>query len=165
MEAFACWGAICASITACSNPMRVRSKPMPKKLAIVTGSGLLLCAVFLGSAVVIGGDDVFHDARSLDRVKPLIDVATHKAWRWNGGDTLALDAPINIRYRPSGPPQVSVTGPAELLEHVQVAEGRIGSDRPVNRSGGKKLDAVVSGVAIRKFVVNGNENLDLGKID
>jgi hypothetical protein len=138
---------------------------MPKKLAIVTGSGLLLCAVFLGSAVVIGGDDVFHDARSLERVKPLIDVATHKAWRWNGGDTLALDAPINIRYRPSGPPQVSVTGPAELLQHVQVAEGRIGSDRPVNRSGNKKLDAVVSGVAIRKFVVNGNENLDLGKID
>jgi hypothetical protein len=114
---------------------------------------------------VIGGDDVFHDARSLDRVKPLIDVATHKTWRWNGGDTLALDAPINIRYRPDGPAQVSVTGPAEMLEHVQVAEGRIGSDRSVNRSGGRKLDAVVSGVEIRKFVVNGGENLDLGEIN
>jgi hypothetical protein len=138
---------------------------MTNKLTIVTGAGLLLCAVFLGSAVVIGGDDIFHDARSLDRVKPLIDVATHKAWRWNGGDTLALDAPINIRYRPSGPPQVSVTGPAELLQHVQVAEGRIGSDRSVNHGSDKKLDAVVSGVSIRKFVVNGNENLDLGEID
>ena len=75
---------------------------MAKKLAIITGSGLVLCATFLGLAVAIGGDDVFHDSRSLKDVKPLIDLATHKSWRWEGGDTLALDMPINIRYRPSG---------------------------------------------------------------
>jgi hypothetical protein len=138
---------------------------MSKKLAIVTGSGLVLCAAFLGLAVLIGGDDVFHNARSLERVKPLVDLATHKSWQWNGGDTLALDAPINIRYRPSGPPQVSVTGPAELLQHVQVGQGRIGSDTRVARGTGKRLDAEVSGVSIRKFVVNGSENLDLGEID
>jgi hypothetical protein len=138
---------------------------MSRKLAIVTGSGLVLCAAFLGLAVLIGGDDIFHDARSLERVKPLVDLATHKAWQWNGGDTLALDAPINIRYRPSGPPRVSVTGPAELLQHVQVGDGRIGSDTRVAHNGGKRLDAVISGVPIRKFVVNGTENLDLGEID
>ena len=37
--------------------------------------------------------------------------------------------------------------------------------RSTAHSGGKRLDAVVSGFAIRKFVVNGGENLDLGEID
>jgi hypothetical protein len=124
----------------------------------------VLCVCFLGLAYLIGGDDVFHDPRSLQGVKPLIDMATRKEWRWQGGDTLALNAPINVRYDAQGAPGVSVTGPAELLEHVRVGEGRIVSDtRP--RRGGKKLEAVVSGVPIRKFVVNGRENLDLGRID
>jgi hypothetical protein len=137
---------------------------MSKTLVIATTAGLLLCAAFLGLAVAIGGDDIFHDARSLHEVKPLIDLATHKSWRWSGGDTLALDAPMNIRYRPSDPPGVSVTGPEDLLKHVRVSDGRIASDTAVNHNG-KRLDAVLSGVAIRKFVVNGGENLDLGEID
>jgi hypothetical protein len=91
-------------------------------------------------------------------------MAMRKEWRWQGGDTLALNAPINVRYDAQGTPGVSVTGPAELLEHVRVSEGRIVSDtRP--RRGGEKLEAVVSGVPIRKFVVNGRENLDLGHIN
>jgi hypothetical protein len=135
---------------------------MSKTLVIATTAGLLLCAAFLGLAVAIGGDDIFHDARSLNEAKPLIDLATHKSWRWSGGDTLALDAPMNIRYRPSDPPGVSVTGPEDLLKHVRVSDGRIASDVT---HGDKRLDAVLSGVAIRKFVVNGGENLDLGEID
>jgi len=35
---------------------------MSKTLAIATTAGLLLCALFLGLAVLIGGDDIFHDA-------------------------------------------------------------------------------------------------------
>lgn len=138
---------------------------MSKMLVIASTAGLLLCAIFLGLAVRIGGDDVFHDARSLSDVKPLIDLATHKSWRWSGGDTLALDAPINIRYRPSGPSGVLVTGPEDLLKHVHVSDGRIASDTTVPHGNGRRLDAVVGGVAIRKFVVNGGENLDLGEID
>lgn len=138
---------------------------MSNKLAIVTGSGLLLSAAFLGLAVMIGGDDIFHDSRSFEPMKPLIDVASHKTWSWKGGDTLAMDAPINIRYEPKGPPQVSVTGPAELLQHVKVTDGRIATDTSVTRTSGKRVEAVVSGMAIRKFVVNGGENLDLGEID
>jgi hypothetical protein len=133
-------------------------------LAILSAAGLALCAVFLGLAFLIGGDDLFQDQRSLERIKPLIDMATRKEWRWGGGDTLALNAPVNVRYEPKGPPRVSVTGPAELMKDVRVSEGRItsqGSPRKTDR----KLEAVVSGVSIRKFVVNGGENLNLGHID
>src|SRR5476649_299652 len=138
---------------------------MPKMLAIVSAASLLLCAAFLGLAHAIGGDDVFHDQRSLGRIKPLIDLATHKEWRWEGGDTLALDTPVNIRYQPQGTPHVSVTGPAELMEHVRVGGGRIGSDVAAAAPDGKRLEAVVSGVVLRKFVVNGGESLQLGHID
>jgi len=143
---------------------------MASKLALVTGSGLLLSAAFLGSAVMIGGDDIFHDARSFQPMKPLIDMASHKSWDWNGGDTLALDAPINIRYQPkasaqASTPQVALTGPAELLRHVKVGGGRITADASITRDSGKRVEAVVSGAPIRKFVVNNQQNLDLGEIN
>ena len=142
---------------------------MPRTLVVTSAAGLLFCAVFLGLAVRIGGDDIFHDARTLEQMKPLIDLASHKSWEWNGGDTLALDAPINIRYEPKGSlqgsPQVSLTGPADLLRHVKVSDGRIAADNSVTRISGRKVEAVVSGASIRKFVVNGGENLDLGDID
>lgn len=142
---------------------------MPRTLVISSVAGLALCVGFLGLARAIGGDDIFHDARSLERMKPLIDLASHKAWRWNGGDTLALDAPINIRYEPrglpQGSPQVSLTGPAEVLQHVRINDGRIAVDTNIPRASGKQIQAVVRGATIRKFVVNGGENLDLGEID
>lgn len=138
---------------------------MPHPLVISAAGGLLVSALSFGLAVKIGGDDIFHDARALEPMKPLIDLASHKAWHWSGGDTLALDAPINIRYEPKGSPQVSLTGPAELLQHVRVSDGRIAADASVTRASGKRMEAVVSGIPIRKFVVNGGENLDLGDMD
>ena len=137
---------------------------MSRTLVITTITGLAICGLSLGAAALVGGDDIFHDPRSLEAVKPLIDLATHKTWRWNGGDTLALDAPINIRYQQEGAPQVSVTGPAEAIEHVRVSEGRIAADNKLSRKSGRKVEAVVTGIPIRKFVVNGGEHLDLGDV-
>ena len=137
---------------------------MSRMLAILSAAGLALCAGFLGLAFLIGGDNVFHDQRSLGRIKPLLDLATRKEWRWEGGDTLALNAPVNVRYEAKGPPRVSVTGPAETMQHVRVGDGRIVSDRAPRRDE-PKMEAVISGVPIRKFVVNGRENLDLGHIE
>jgi len=142
---------------------------MSKTLMISSIAGLALCALFLGLARAIGGDDVFHDARAFEQMKPLIDLASHKAWRWNGGDTLAMDAPINIRYQPNASaegsaPQVALIGPAELLQHVKFGDGRITADASVTRISGKRVEAVVSGAPIRKFVINSNENLDLGDV-
>jgi len=137
---------------------------MSRTLVITTIAGLAVCGLSLGAAALIGGDNIFHDPRSLEGVKPLIDLATRKAWRWNGGDTLALDAPINIRYQQEGAPQVSVTGPAEAIEHVRVSQGRIAADNRLTRKSGRKVEAVVTGIPIRKFVVNGGEHLDLGEV-
>jgi hypothetical protein len=143
---------------------------MSKLLAIIAAAGLGLSAVFLGAAYVIGGDSVFHDPRSLGGIRPLIDLATHKEWRWSGGDSIALNAPVTLRYLPqarteAGKPNVTVTGPAGVVAHVRFADGRIAADPAVKASAGRKVQAVVSGVPIRKFVVNGGETLELGHVD
>jgi hypothetical protein len=143
---------------------------MSKLLVIVAAAGLSLSALFLGSAYVIGGESVFHDPRAMQGIKPLIDAATHKAWRWSGGDTIALNAPVNLRYLPqarpeAGKPNVTVTGPAGVIAHVQFAEGRIAADPVMERTSDAKVQAVVSGVPIRKFVVNGGETLEMGHVE
>ncbi len=143
---------------------------MSRMLAIIAAVCLSLSAVFLGLAYVIGGEAVFHDPHSLEGIRPLIDLATHKEWHWTGGDSLAVNAPVNLRYEPhalpeGGKPNVTVTGPAGMVEHVQFTDGRIATDRVVTRKPGQRLQAVISGVPIRKFVVNGGETLELGHVD
>ncbi len=139
---------------------------MSKTLALIAVIGLVLCAAMFALARTIGGDAIFHDSRNFAGIQPLIDLATHKEWKWDGGDSLALEAPVNVVYRQNGPPGVTVTGDAAQLEHVKVGGGRIVSDNaPAARKGEPRLTAVVGGMALRKFSVNGGENLDLGKID
>ena len=58
----------------------------------------------------------------------------------------------------------AVTGPAEAIEHVRVSEGRIAADNTLSRKSGRKVAAVVTGIPIRKFVVNGGEHLGKGLI-
>ena len=102
---------------------------MSRTLAVISATSLILCGVFFGLARMVGGEEIFHDPKSLVGVKPLIDLATHKEWRWDGGDSLALDGSVDIRYQAGGPPRVTVTGDPDLLSHVRVSKGRIVSDR------------------------------------
>jgi hypothetical protein len=140
---------------------------MSKILAIISVVGLVMCAALFGLARMIGGDAIFHDSNSFAGIKPLIDLATHKEWRWDGGDSLALDAPVNVHYHQGGAPRVTVTGDADLLRHVRVGSGRIVSDSPhvKTQAAAPRLDAVIGGMALRKFIVSGSETLDLGEIN
>ena len=139
---------------------------MSKTLALIAVISLVLCAALFGLARTIGGDAIFHDSRNFAGIQPLIDMATHKEWKWDGGDSLALEAPVNVVYRQGGQPRITVTGDAGQLEHVKVGGGRIVSDNPpAARKDQPRLTAVVGGMSLRKFSVNGGENLDLGKID
>ena len=139
---------------------------MSKTLALVAVISLVLCATLFALARTIGGDAIFHDSRNFAGIQPLIDMATHKEWKWDGGDSLALEAPVNVVYRQGGQPRITVSGDAVQLEHVKVGGGRIVSDNaPAARKGEPRLTAVVGGMALRKFSINGGENLDLGKID
>ncbi|MFO1248736.1 MAG: DUF2807 domain-containing protein [Alphaproteobacteria bacterium] len=136
---------------------------MSRTLAIIAAVSLFLCFGLFALARTIGGDAIFHDSRNFAGIKPLIDMASHKEWKWDGGDSLALEAPVNVVYRQDAPPGVTVTGDAAQLQHVKVGDGRIVSD--ARKSDAPRLTAVIGGVPLRKFSVNGGEKLDLGKIE
>ena len=138
---------------------------MSRTLAIIAAVSLVLCFGLFALARTIGGDAVFHDRSNFAGIEPLIDMATHKEWKWDGGDSLALEAPVNVVYHQEGPPRVTVSGDAGQLQHVKVGSGRIVSDNPPAKGDTPKLTAVIGGMPLRKFSVNGGETLDLGRID
>jgi hypothetical protein len=138
---------------------------MSRSLLLIAAAGFALCIGFFAFAFLIAGDQVFHINRPLEAVKPLVDLATRKQWSWNGGDTLSVDGPVVVHYQHDGPQGITVTGPAELLEHVQVGGGQIGADLPRHHARGERLDAVVGGVPIRRFRIAGDQDLQLGHID
>ena len=141
---------------------------MSRTLAVISATSLILCVVFFGLARMIGGAEIFHDQKSLIGVKPLIDLATHKEWRWEGGDSLDVDAPVDMRYQAGGPPRVTVTGDADLLGHVRVSKGRIvsdGKEKDKQKNGKQeRLNAVIGGFALKRISVGGLDRLDLGEI-
>ncbi len=138
---------------------------MSRKLILFAAATLALSAFLLAVAYAIGGESVFQDPMSLKGMQPLIDLATRKEWRWSGGDSVALNGPVNLRYQPEGAAGISVSGPAATVEHVQFADGRIATDNNAAPSAGQEPQAVIRGVPIRKFVVNGGQKLELGHVD
>jgi hypothetical protein len=136
---------------------------MSKTLAWIAGAGFVLSIVFFTGAFLIAGDQLFASSKPLAAIAPLVDGKDRKEWRWNGGDTLRIEAPVKLHYSARGEPGVTVTGPADLLAQVKVGGGQIVAG---NKShDGRKLEATVSGVPIRKFTVTGNQDLELGHID
>ena len=79
---------------------------MSKTLALIAIIILVLCVTLFGLARTIGGDAIFHDSRNFAGIQPLIDMATHKDWKWDGGDSLALESAAGassaITRRPPG---------------------------------------------------------------
>jgi Putative auto-transporter adhesin, head GIN domain len=138
---------------------------MSRPLLIIAAAGFALCALCFTLAFLVAGDRIFRDDKPFAAVKPLIDLATRKEWKWDGGDTLAVNAPVVLHYQSDGPRRVTVTGPADLLNQVRVGGGQIGADEGRHYAGHERLQAVVSGVPIRKFSIHSHEQLELGHID
>ncbi len=53
------------------------------------------------------------------------DPSVSKDLTWSGGDSLILDVPADITYTQGPKPSVTVTGPASLVERVQLADNRL----------------------------------------
>ena len=137
---------------------------MSRTLGLIAIGGFLLSIAFFVLAFLIAGDQLFTSSRPLAAIAPLVDGVDRKEWRWNGGDSLHVEAPMKLRYSQQGTPNVTVTGPADLLKRVKVGGGQIVAEGPRERDG-RRLEAEVSGVPIRKFTVSGRQDLDLGHID
>ena len=85
-------------------------------------------------------------------------------WAWDGSDGLGVGIAATVRYVPTGPARIVITGPEESLQQLEVGQGQIRWCDTCR--GSKKLEVVVSGVRLRKVSVHGSGgDVQLGQLD
>lgn len=97
--------------------------------------------------------------------EPAVKQSGHYEWSWDGRDDLGLEAPATLRYTPEGSPRIVITGPDDLLAHVQVGQGRIRVDRDWHYSGNDRLVVTVTGVTVHNIALAGSGRASLEKLD
>lgn len=122
----------------------------------------LLALPLMGTANARDWDDGFTPR------DPVVSQPGHREWTWDGGNKLALEAPVTLHYSPDGPARVVATGPDEMLNHLRFGQGRIRADNDWNflRDGGR-VTVTVTGVTAEKISLagSGSATLDGLKLD
>lgn len=167
---------------------------MIRTLFIIAGAALVLCAVTIGGALAIGGNDMARhgwawtiqdeDGQNIriERVKSggtddLGPVVT-RTLAWTGGDALVIDDSIDVEYVQGDQAGVVVTGPQGLAERVRLDNGRLslgeGEERVVfgwdsgnlrARSERDELKVVVTAPSVVRFELNGSQRLSIAAYD
>jgi hypothetical protein len=96
---------------------------------------------------------------------PAVKQPGHYEWTWDGKDSLGIEAPVNLHYTQAGSPRIVITGPDELLAHVQVGQGRIRTDQDWHYSGREHLQVTVTGVTVHNIALSGSGQASLEKLD
>ncbi|MFN3584988.1 GIN domain-containing protein [Phenylobacterium sp.] len=156
---------------------------MIRVLTMIAVTGFLLAVACLTAAVMIGGPDAIargswniasshwdgHDHWGWDRDfdadfdledGPASGPQTTRTLSWNGGPTLKVRVPAEIRYvQADGPGSVVVTGPAGAVERVSLRDGELRLRRHhwMNR----RLTVVVTAPGVHRFDLAGATRLRL----
>lgn len=147
---------------------------MIRVLVMIAVAGFFVSVVSLSTAVAIGGPDLFTDSiwnrwASDGHWNWDGDWSDRHAWRhgggdgpqttrdvaWNGGDTLAVDVPADVRYTQApGAGKVTISGPEREVSDVVVEDGHIRFDHHGRHWG--DLTIVVSAPSVTHFDMNGD---------
>lgn len=157
---------------------------MVRTLVLISIASLVLCiAAFTAAFAIAGGPFAIHDWR-IDRDWSFSDGMEHHHGRhhrfhdsfaldtdeagahatrdftWSGGDRLRVEVPADIVYTQGPEAKVTIAGPAEAVNRVHVASGRIdyGEDGPVGYDGAR-LKIVMTAPDVRRFDLSGSQNL------
>lgn len=85
-------------------------------------------------------------------------------WAWDGSDGLGVGIGATVRYVPTGPARIVITGSEESLQQLEVGQGQIRWCDTCR--GSRKLEVVVSGVRLRNVSVHGaGGDVLLGRLD
>ncbi len=136
-----------------------------RNLGLVVLGGFTVCAMALGAAAAINGD---HDTGFFgDRPMCNFDMAGHSASRniaWDGSDNVSIAVPADASYKRGVGDQVTVTGDANLIQHVRVREGHIEMDcRSWHHDGRMAIN--LPGRTFTKFGLAGSGSMNLEGID
>ena len=133
---------------------------MRKTLAAKTGIAFCLLSLFALSASARDWDDYGFTPR-----EPSLKQSGHWEWEWDGSDGLGIGlVGATVRYVPTLPARIVITGPNDALERVRVGQGQI---RWCNNCRAiRGLEVIVSGVALHHVALSGADiNIQLGRLD
>ena len=96
---------------------------------------------------------------------PSLKQSGHWEWDWDGSDALGVSlVGAKVRYVPTLPARIVITGPDEALERVRVGQGEIrwcDNCRAI-----KGLEVIVSGVTLHNVALNGADiDIQLGRLN
>ena len=142
---------------------------MIRALVIVAVGGLVMSVVLISAALAIGGPEVIsrgawnwdmhwdgHHHHFGHPVAPLKDEATRDV-PWTGGEALEINAPADVAYvQAAGPAKLTISGPKDLLDRVQVEGGRVTLE---GMTLGRGLHVALTAPGVKRFTLNGAERL------
>lgn len=139
------------------------------KLGIIAATGLgvaLVCAVAAASLGVGDiGDDLdfawFGDPVCADTGA----TAASRSLAWEGSDTVTIEVPANVHYRPGSGQMLEVQGDPMVLSHLRVKEGHIDLDCHLRRWHNRRVDITLPGRQFQRYNVAGLADMDLRDLD
>jgi hypothetical protein len=154
---------------------------MTRLLALIALVGFIVSVVSFGAAVALGGNAIRHgwappngwNMHVRDRGDDDFDITfgddddddrdagerTTREMTWDGSDHLALGVSAELRYtQADGPPHLTISGPREVVQHVQISNGRIHYDDP-HTYWSRRLTITMSAPNVSRFDVNGSDRL------
>lgn len=152
---------------------------MIRVLVMIAVAGFLVSVVSISSAVAIGGPEFISDSLWNRWTEGNMrwawnddDWGDRHGWRhgrddgaqtsrdlaWNGGDSLEVDVPADVRYTQApGAGKVTISGPEREVSEVEVEDGHIRYARHHRHWG--DLTIVISAPAVRHFAMDGSGTL------
>jgi len=96
---------------------------------------------------------------------PSLKQSGHWEWDWDGSDGLGISlVGAKVRYVPTLPARIVITGPDEALERVRVGQGQVrwcDNCRAI-----RGLEVIVSGVTLHNVALNGADiDIQLGRLN
>ena len=140
---------------------------MSRTLLVIAGAGFAIAVVCFALAGAIGGSDwpdLFFGGRFCGPVSNEGIRENTREFAWDGGTRVSINVPAAVRYRPGPGTKLTVSGPADVLGHLRVDDGRV-SLNCRNLLKGRQLDIELPGVPLREFRLNGAGQLTLENID
>ncbi|HEY2707722.1 MAG TPA: DUF2807 domain-containing protein [Caulobacteraceae bacterium] len=155
---------------------------MIRNLFLIAGASFVLAVVCFGGAVALGGRDLadhhwvfdrhwwhghgvhwdFDDDH--DRQAVMAGPSTTREIAWNGGDSLDIDAPVDMQFTQApGPGKLVITGPKDALDQVELSGSHLRMIDDGDLDG--RLTVVMTAPAVTRFSLSGDDSLSISNYD
>jgi hypothetical protein len=142
---------------------------MSKTLGIVAAGGMILGAVLLASAAMVGGTELRNfDWNNWDGQGCNITPTGKRGTRmmdWNAGDDIAFNLPATVRYVRGQGDQIMIEGDETLVSRVHINDNDLELNCRLRNARGQRLTITLPGQEFRRFAVHGSANMVLEGLD